>query len=192
MPVSTDEGITAAAVELFGTAGYAATSMEQVRRSAGISNGSLYHLYPTKAALAARLYSDGMVQCQQGILRAVESAPSPQLAVRGAVRFQCTWVDRHVELARLTYADWHGEVLVAAAPALDEPSRQYVRILHGWLRQHITTGDLIDAPFPVLHALWLGPTQELCRHWLNGRSRPRPRHVADPLADGAWRALTRT
>lgn len=192
MAVSTDKSITAAAVKLFGIKGYAATSMEQVRRSAGVSNGSLYHLYPSKAALAARLYGDGMQHCQQGIVQAVESASSLQLAVRGAVSFQATWVDRHTELARLTYADWHDEVLLAAAPRLDESNRSYVRVLDGWLGSHIADRRLVDAPFSVLHALWLGPTQEFCRHWLSGRSRLRPRQAAVQLADGAWRALSRS
>ena len=31
--------------------------MEQVRRHAGVSNGSLYHLFPNKAALAAQVGS---------------------------------------------------------------------------------------------------------------------------------------
>jgi len=192
MAVVTDEGITAAAVKLFGAHGYAATSMEQIRRAAGVSNGSLYHLYPSKAALAARLYRDGMQQCQDGILHAVESASSPELAIRGAVSFQTTWVDRHVELARLTYADWHDEVLIAAAPGLDESSRNYVRVVDGWLRRQVSEGELVDGPFPVLHALWLGPTQELCRQWLGGRSRLRPRQAAEQLATGAWKALCRS
>jgi AcrR family transcriptional regulator len=190
MAVSTDTGVTAAAVKLFGSQGYGATSMEQVRQAAGVSNGSLYHLYPTKAALAARLYSDGMQECQRGILDAVEAAPSPEQAIRAAVQFQATWVDRHVELARLTYADWHDDVLVAAAPRLDESSRAYVRSVDAWLRGHIAGGRLVDGPFPVLHALWLGPTQEFCRQWLSGRARLRPRQVAGQLAEGAWRALS--
>jgi AcrR family transcriptional regulator len=189
MAVGTDEGIRAAAVRLFGTRGYAATSMDQVRREAGVSNGSLYHLYPTKAALVAGLYVDGMQQCQQGILSAIEAGSSPELAVRGVVSFQATWVDRHVELARLTYADWHDEVLVAAASCLDESGRDYVRIVGAWLRHGVAEGQLVDGPFAVLHALWLGPTQEFCRQWLSGRSRLRPRQVVHQLADGAWHAL---
>ena len=189
MAVSTDQGVTAAAIELFGTQGYAATSMEQVRRAAGVSNGSLYHLYPTKAALAARLYSDAMRQCQTGILDAVGSAPLPGVGIRGAVSFQAAWVDGNVELARLAYADWHDDVLVSAAPRLDESSRVYARTVERWLKGHIADRVLVDRPFPVLHALWLGPMQEFCRQWLSGRSRLRPRQVADQLAEGAWQAL---
>ena len=163
--------------------------MEQVRRDAGVSNGSLYHLFPSKAALAARLYCDGMIECQDGIIRAIGAAANPEAGVRAAVAFQTVWVDQHVPLARLVYADMPDDVLVAAASRLDGHSRNYVRVVDQWLRNHVDSGALADRPFVVLHALWLGPAQEFCRQWLRGRGRLRPRHVTDQLADGAWRAL---
>ena len=163
--------------------------MEQVRREARISNGSLYHLYRDKAALAARLYHRGKVECQDGILDAVRGADAAEDGVRAAVVFQAGWVDANVELARLVYADLPDAVLAAAAPSLDVLSRRYVREVDDWLRGHVADGALVDQPFAMLHALWLGPTQEFCRHWLRGRGRLRPRHVATDLADGAWRAV---
>jgi AcrR family transcriptional regulator len=190
--LSAGERIRAVGLDLFGSQGYAATSMEEVRRRAEISNGSLYHLFPSKAALAARLYCDGMIQSQNGIIDAINDTQLAEDGVRGAVAFQTSWVDSHTQLARLVYADWSDDVLMAAAPALDGPSRQYVRVVDRWLRDRVAAGDLIDGPFPVLHALWLGPTQEYCRHWLRGRSRLRPRHISDDLARGAWRALAVT
>jgi AcrR family transcriptional regulator len=186
---ATDDLVTTVALRLLGSQGYSETSMEQVRREAGISNGSLYHLYRDKAALAARLYCQGMTQSQDGILGALREARTAEDGVRGAVVFQSGWVDANVELARIAYADLPDAVLAAAAPLLDGPSRSYVRDVNGWLRGHIDAGALIDQPFVVLHALWLGPTQEFCRHWLRGRARLRPRHVATALADGAWRAV---
>lgn len=187
--LSTDERIRAVALELFGSQGYAATSMEEIRRRADISNGSLYHLFPSKAALAARMYCDGMIQSQNGIIDALDDTAVAESGVRGAVAFQTSWVDGHAQLARLVYADWSDDVLLVAAPSLDGPSRHYVRVVDRWLRDRVAAGELIDRPFPVLHALWLGPTQEYCRHWLRGRSRLRPRHISDDLAGGAWRAL---
>jgi AcrR family transcriptional regulator len=188
MATETVERITAVALDLF-SQGYATTSMEEVRRQAEVSNGSLYHLFPSKAALAARLYCDGMIESQNGIIDALDITQDAQKGVRGAVAFQTSWVDSHTQLARLIYADWTDDVLAAAAPSLDGPSRQYVRVVDRWLRDRVAAGELIDRPFAVLHALWLGPTQEYCRHWLRGRSRLRPRHVTDDLAGGAWRAL---
>ncbi len=103
--------------------------------------------------------------------------------------FQAGWVDANVELARLVYADLPDAVLAAAAPSLDPCSRSYVREVDRWLRRHVDSGALIDQPFVVLHALWLGPTQEFSRHRLRGRGRLRPTRVALDLADGAWRAV---
>ena len=191
MPVTTTthDRLLDCARQLFGTQGYAMTSMEQVRREAGLSNGSLYHRFPHKAALAARLYCDAMQQCQDGILGALAGSGRAEEGIRGAVSFQARWVDEHVELARLVYADLPDDVMVAAGPRLDRSSREYLRVVDRWLRVHIDAGRLVDHPFAVLHALWLGPTQEFCRHWLRGRGRLRPRHVAATLADGAWRVL---
>jgi AcrR family transcriptional regulator len=189
MVSTTGDLVTATALRLLGSQGYAQTSMEQVRREAGVSNGSLYHLYRDKAALAAQLYQRGMVESQDGILAAVRGAGTAEDGVRGAVVFQASWVDANDELARLVYSDLPDAVLAAAAPSLDKLSRSYVREVDRWLRGHVERGALIDQPFVILHALWLGPTQEFCRHWLRGRGRLRPRHVAVDLADGAWRAL---
>jgi len=186
---TTDDLVTAVALRFFGTQGYSQTSMEQIRREAGISNGSLYHLYRDKAALAARLYCRGMVESQDGILESVRDARAAEDGVRDAVAFQAGWVDANAELARLVYADLPDAVHEAAAPMLDALSRSYVREVDGWLRHHVEGGSVVDQPFVVLHALWLGPTQEFCRHWLRGRARLRPKHVAGDLATGAWRAV---
>ena len=188
---ATDDLVTASALRLFGTQGYSETTMEQIRRDADISNGSLYHLYPDKAALAARLYCRGMIECQDGILDAVRTARAADDGVRRAVVFQASWADANIELARLVYADLPDAALAVAALRLDPLSKRYVREVGAWLQGHVDRGALADHPFVVLHALWLGPTQEFCRHWLRGRGRLRPRHVASDLADGAWRAVAK-
>jgi AcrR family transcriptional regulator len=188
-PTPTEEVIVEVALRLFGSQGYTATSMEQVRREAGVSNGSLYHLFPHKAALAARLFCDGMLRSQAGLLSVLRMASSAEEGVRGSVSCQAAWVDDHIALARLVYTELPDEVLLAASPFLDGPARSYVQEADVWLRHHIQTGAVVDRPFAVSHALWLGPTQEFCRHWLRGRSKLRPRQVATDLAEGAWKAL---
>ena len=86
--------------ELFGSQGYAATSMEQIRRATEISNGSLYHLFPDKVTLAAHLFCAGMQQCQIGLLDAIDHAKSAEQGIRDAVAWQSGWVDANVTTAR--------------------------------------------------------------------------------------------
>jgi hypothetical protein len=77
-------------------------------------------------------------------------------------------------------------------PGFGEHNRPYVRIVSGWLEGHMRQGTLIRRQFGVAHALWAGPTQEFCRHWLRGRSRLAPHEVIGDLGDGAWAALAAT
>ena len=187
---TTKSRVVQTAADLFGSQGYSSTSMEQIRKAAGVSNGSLYHLFPEKVALAAYLFSTGMHECQAGVLASVLDAETAEQGIRAAVAWQLGWVDENAATARILYGDIPDDVLVAASPAHDGSAREYVRTTTRWLHRHILAGSIRDRPYPVTHALWLGPTQEYSRHWLRGRVKPRPRSVADDLATGAWAALS--
>ena len=164
--------------------------MEQIRRTAEISNGSLYHLFPDKVALAAHLFCAGMQQCQSGLLDVIAHAETAEQGIRDAVAWQSGWVDDNVATARIVYGDVPDEMLLAASPTHDRSARDYVRNTKQWVHRHVLDGTLRDLPFAVTHALWLGPTQEYCRHWLGGRAKLRPRRVATDLATGAWAAVS--
>jgi AcrR family transcriptional regulator len=185
----TSERILAAALPLFVAHGYAGTSLEQVRRDAGVSNGSLYHHFPRRADLAARLLNDGMRQCQDAVLAVVSEERPAEQVVRSVVVEQLAWVERHADVARWVFSDLPDEVLLAAEPRLSEDARRYAVLVGNWLDEQSRRGALTDGSFAVRHALWLGPATEFARHWLRGRSRQRPTEAAAELADGAWRAL---
>ena len=189
--VGTGERIVSAALPVFAAHGWAGASMEEIRRAAGVSNGSLYHHFRSRAELAARLLVDGMTGAQQAVTGLLAEAGSAEQGVREVVRAQLVWVEESAELARLLYSDLPDEVLLAAEPVLGEHNRRYVEVVGGWLRRHAEQRAVIDVPLGVAHALWLGPGQEFARHWLRGRSRLRPTAAAPMLADGAWCALAR-
>lgn len=188
--VTTKDRVIQAATELFGSLGYAATSMEQVRRRAGVSNGSLYHLFPDKVTLGGYLFSAGMHECQAGLLAVIADADAAQQGIRNAVAWQLGWVDDNAATARILYGDVPDDVMVAAAAVHDPSARNYVRTTTQWLNRHVLEGSIVDRPFAVTHALWLGPTQEYSRHWLRGRVKQRPRRVAADLSAGAWAAVS--
>jgi len=184
--------IAEAGLRLFTLHGYAGASMEQVRREAGVSNGSLYHHFGSRADLAARLLVEGMSRSQQVVLDVLAGADGAEQGVRDVVRAQLGWVEDHAELARLLYGDLPDEVLLAAEPTFGEQNRHYVEVVGGWLWAQAQQGMLVHQPFGVAHALWFGPGQEFARHWLRGRSKLSPTDVASELAGGAWRALAAT
>jgi AcrR family transcriptional regulator len=188
-PAPTVQRILAAALPLFLTHGYAGASLEQVRRDAGVSNGSLYHHFPRRADLAARLFNEGMRDCQQVVLRAVTADGPAERVVRAVVTELLSWVEEHADVARWIFSDLPDEVLLAADPELGRTSRDYTVVVGDWLARQSRLGAVIEGSFAVRHALWLGPAEEFARHWLRGRSRQRPTEAATDLAEGAWRAL---
>jgi len=187
--MGTADRIAEAGLRLFTVHGYAGASMEQVRREAGVSNGSLYHHFGSRADLAARLLVEGMARSQQVVLDVLTGTGDAEQGVREVVWAQLGWVEEHAELARLLYGDLPDEVLLAAEPLFGQQNRHYVDVVGGWLQSQAEQGTLARRPFGVSHALWLGPGQEFARHWLRGRSKLAPTDVAVDLADGAWRAL---
>jgi AcrR family transcriptional regulator len=164
--------------------------MQEIRREVGVSNGSLYHRFPSKAQLVAELLVDGMRTCQGLVIGTLESASSPEDGVRETVRRYLEWVEGHRGIAAVLFADLPDEALLAAEPALSRSNRAYVRTVGAWLQAHMDSGGLSARRFETAHALWLGPAQELSRHWLRGRSKLRPTNVSEDLADGAWCALS--
>ena len=178
------------ALRLFMVDGYAGLSMQEIRLRAGVSNGSLYHHFPSKADLVAELRVEGMRQCQDVVLGTVEDVDVAEEGVRATVRDYLRWVETHREMASLLFADLPDGVVLAAETVLAEPNRRYVRVVGKWLEAHMRAGALVERPFEIAHALWLGPTQEFCRHWLRGRTRLGPAGAGADLGIGAWRALS--
>ncbi|MDN5852701.1 MAG: TetR/AcrR family transcriptional regulator [Actinomycetia bacterium] len=163
--------------------------MEQVRREAGVSNGSLYHHFGSRAELAGHLLVDGMAQSQRAVLQALGAASGAECGVRDVVRAGLVWIEEHTELARVLYGDLPDDVLLAAEPTFGQQNLNYVDVVGGWLQAQAEQGTMVRRPFAVTHALWLGPAQEFARHWLRGRSPLSPTDAALDLAEGAWRAL---
>jgi AcrR family transcriptional regulator len=162
--------------------------MEEIRRGAGVSNGSLYHHFGSRAELAAQLLLLGMARSQKNVMESLSA--DAEAAVRGAVVAQLRWVQGNPQLGRLLYGDLADEVVLAAEPAFSERNRLYVEAVGAWLRDQAQRGTIVSQPFEIAHALWLGPTQEFARHWLRGRSKLPPKRASAALADGAWRSLT--
>jgi AcrR family transcriptional regulator len=181
----TADRIQAAALAVFVANGYSATSMAQIRERAGVSNGSLFHFFPRKVDLAAGVLTDGMRDCQEAVLTALD-ATTGAVGVRAGVHALLDWVSGQAEMARFVFADAPDEVLLAAEPVFGAHNRRYVHDVAAWLAAR----DLLRGrPFEVVHALWFGPSMELGRTWLRGRSRIAPTAAAEELAAAAWRAV---
>ena len=179
MAVAARDRILAAARTRFASDGVYAATLDDVRRDAGVSVGAVYHHFPDKERLAEAVWLDALERYQAGFLGVLRESVGAREGVEGAVAHHLRWVAANRDDAVLLFS--------ARPAAARQPNRAFFRAVRAWWREH--AAELRDYDLDLAHALWLGPSQEYCRHWLAGRARRVPAAVRDELAAAAWRAL---
>jgi AcrR family transcriptional regulator len=181
--------ILAAARELFLAHGVDGTSMEQVRVAAGVSNGSLFHHFPTKDALAAAAYLESTASLQRAIIEALTTPASPQRALVTAIEAHLRWVGRHPADARFLHEMRRTPAIEAAGQRLADLNAETLAAVRGWLDDNVAAGAVRALPLNAFLCIVFGPVMEFTRGWLKD---PRPKRITDAaplLGDAAWRAV---
>jgi AcrR family transcriptional regulator len=182
--------IIGAALQRFLAQGVAATTMKQIQRDAGTSNGSLFHHFASKEMLAAAVYVDCAARYQRAFLDELDRHEDAEAAVQAIVRMHLRWCADHPQVARFLITMSEPEVMRAAERELADHNDRFARALRSWWKPHAHYGILRPLTPAQSQALWLGPAQELVRAWVMGLLPDAP-DVADSdvLADAAWLCL---
>src|SRR5262245_3598922 len=85
-----------AALSLFVKQGVGATTMEQVRLAVSVSNGTLFHFFPTKENLSAELYLHALKHRHARIIAFIEEQTqrryAPKAGIYGVVKTHVDWM----------------------------------------------------------------------------------------------------
>jgi AcrR family transcriptional regulator len=172
-----------AALARWATDGALTGTLDEIRDEAGVSVGALYHHFRDRQALADALFATSLAAYQEAFAAMLDDHPGAEDGVRAGVAQHLAWCGAHPARAA---------VLLGSRPAGDVVADQnrafFARVL-AWWRPHAHYGAVRDLPFDVVHAIWLGPSQEYLRHHLGGRAAPLPDDAAQVLADAAWLSL---
>lgn len=192
-PLQTRAQILEAAAGLLLAQGLDATSMEQVRRAAGISNGSLYHHFPTKPQLALAVYDDALGRYHAALLPVLadeHGAPVPgQAGVRALVSAHLDWVVAEPQAAAVLHRLRHTPAIAEGQPEIGQRNAEALGVLGSWVRSRIQAGELADLPLPVWIALVFAPALQLTATWLRQQPPAIPPQLRRRLADAAWLAV---
>lgn len=185
---STRSKLLDAAATVFLAHGFTAASMDMVRQQAGVSNGSLYHHFPTKALLADALYVHTLRDFHAALLSPIAGAATAEAGVKGLIRAYIQWVLQHPDQARLLHklrrTDGMTEGLETSAV-----NAEVFAALAQWIDQQVATGDMRAIPFPVWMALVFSPALSLTQHWVvQARPGVAPK-VRAALEHAAWMAV---
>jgi AcrR family transcriptional regulator len=185
------KAILDAALIEFTARGVAGASIRNMCLRSGASVGSIYHHFGDKDGIAAALYIEGLVSYQQGVLDTLERAPSTRSGIEDAVHHHVRWIAANQDMARFLFLGRDAGAVVASAWPLREINRKFFRAVSRWTRPRMQAGELRALAPELMTSLWIGPSQDLARHWLAGRSRVSLTEAAAVLADAAWRTLSR-
>lgn len=179
--------IIAAALEEIRAHGWAATSMQRVRERAGVSNGSLFHHFPTRTELEAAVLGHALAEHHQTMLQVLARSRSARSGIRNVVRARFEWIADNPGVAMLLLASLPGELREQVGEVTRAESARFFDDVAAWLRSHGWSGrpDLF-----VVLSMWLGPANELARNTMSLGAEAPSGPVVDLLADAAWHALS--
>jgi AcrR family transcriptional regulator len=192
-PPDTRGRILDAALACFLEAGYEQTTVARIRERSGVSNGTLFHRFPTKEAIADALYLESMASFQNGLWRLLARRPrSLRAAVRGTIAHQVEWIEANVDRARFVYTRGTLDVDSPGSAELEEMNRKLAAAYQAWLAPLIERGRVRPTSMLVLNAIVTGPTHSIARRWLARRVTTPLHAYVDELTDAACAALSGT
>ncbi|MCB1029337.1 MAG: TetR/AcrR family transcriptional regulator [Microthrixaceae bacterium] len=171
--------------------GYDRFTVASVRDALGLSSGSMFHAFPSKAALAAEVYVAGMIRYQQAAIDSM-AGRDPHSAIEGLVATHLSWVSDHRRLARFLFSTQPSDVAEAAAPALAEANQGFFKVVADLMAEAAAAGLAAPMPVAVAHSLVIGPAQQYCRRWTRGDVSAEPRSLIALYQAAALQALRST
>jgi AcrR family transcriptional regulator len=188
----TDErrsAIIVAALACFTAKDYVNTTMEDIRRRSGASNGSVYHHVKSKEHLASEVYLAGIVSYQNGLTRALARSTGCRQGIRAMVRYHLLWVKSNPDWAGFLVRMRHAHFMGGAEDALRAANAGFSSEIGTFFRRHVADGSLRRLPPDLYLALILGPCQEFARRWLLAGEPVSLNGAIRELADSACRAV---
>src|SRR5947209_17537147 len=108
MATSVRTRILDSALACFIESGYEQTTIARIRERSDVTNGALFHHFPSKEAIADALYAEALTSFQEGLWELLRRRPrSVRSAVRGVVAHQLTWTEANQDRARFLYMRGH-------------------------------------------------------------------------------------
>jgi AcrR family transcriptional regulator len=148
------------AVELFASRGYAATSVDAIADSAGVSAGLLYHHFDSKAAVLNAIFEQSLADVQ-ATFAAADREGDARDRLPALLRSAVAIVPRH----RHFWAVWYGlrmqqDVLKTLGPSVFQFTKAIVRTLEKYLED-------IEWPEAAIEAqLLFAQIDGLCQHYV--------------------------
>jgi AcrR family transcriptional regulator len=177
------ERLVAAALELIGTEGYAATSIESICASAGVTARHFYEHFVSREAILRVLYDDVVADAHRAIMRALAvPAADPRTRIEHAVEaFVHSYLD-DPRRARIACVE-----VIGASAELERHRRTVIHafasVIEAQAEGLAAGGAFAARDFGRIGVALAGAVNELMTDWLMRRDRPSVEEFATEIAD---------
>ena len=178
------DAILDAAALLFRRHGYAATSVRDLARAAGILPGSLHYRYPSKEDVLVALMERAIDRLIAAILDAISGEVDPLERVRLAIRAHLRMVLSGENGVYVLLYDWRS-LSTATAQAVERQRARYERFSDELISQAAAAAPVR----PSVDLLLLRRFGFGAVNWVAQWFDPRDGYTVDDIADHFWRYL---
>ncbi|HWK88964.1 MAG TPA: TetR/AcrR family transcriptional regulator [Longimicrobium sp.] len=186
--VARREALLDAALRCFNERGLMRTGIEDIRKAAGASPSSVYHLFEDLPALVAALLGRTFERLHGAMAPRVLATRTARTAVRTLVEAHLSWVIENEAEARFMYQ--------ALALELDGEHRGALKALKTRLKAemaaHLAELGVFEGMQPselMLDVVLLGPVHQACRLYVSSPGSVDPKWMLATLPDLAWRSV---
>jgi AcrR family transcriptional regulator len=170
--------------------GYAQTTIADIRSRSEVSNGALFHHFPSKEAIAEGLFVEAISSFHEGLWDLVARRPrSLRSAVRGVIDHQLRWIEGHPDLARFVYMRGHLDWDSQGGSEVEALNRAIAAAIREWMAPAIEQGEIRQRSMLVISAIVTGPAHAIAQRWLAGQLDRAPTSYVEELTDAAWAGL---
>jgi AcrR family transcriptional regulator len=173
---------------LFFAQGVEETSVAEICRASGVSNGSLFHHFGTKEAIALAIFLDVRQEYWIYVLGAMEACDevpdAAEASVRAAFAFQAQQPEAFAFLLETSAAPW----VLRQTTALRDLNAAFAERAMKWAAPHVMAGRLPALSVHTFGALIFGLPQWIAREARAGLSVPDTERCIEELS-GLMRKL---
>ncbi|NTX08321.1 TetR/AcrR family transcriptional regulator [Myxococcus sp. CA051A] len=177
-----------AALHCFAERGVLSTGIEEIRKAAGASPSSVYHLFDGLPDLTLALLIRTFERLFTHLSERVLPTTTAEAAVVALVDGHLEWIFAHRDEGRFMYQAMAMELGTHAAGALTARKAELLAPIVQHFGRFIAEGSLPPWPPLLLDVVLLGPSHEACRRFLAGAPLE-PSWMRGQLPRLAWQSV---
>ncbi|WP_328606382.1 TetR/AcrR family transcriptional regulator [Amycolatopsis sp. NBC_00345] len=175
--------LMAAGLELFGTAGYATSTVGRVCRAANLSTRQYYEEFAGREALLIAVYDQVNAEATAAVADALAGADGQPLATRIRVALTAYALSTATDLrrARVAYVEIIGVNPAVEAHRMATRSR-WAGLIRDLLRAGVAAGEIPGRDYRLAASAYIGAVNGLLQDWCAAGDRAPLEDVVDELA----------